>query len=193
MKKYILTICALFAFSASVSAITVDFDSAVGPPDGYTDQGITFTYTGIGTNYFSNNGPVLPSPSGSNALTMTGGDNDSFWTADFGVLATSVSVDLGDHNADADRIFLSIFDSANNLINTLTQDLAADFVGMVNLTLAGSNISYATFGTTGDLGLGGIYADNFSISPVPVPAAAWLFGSALLGFFGFSRRKANAA
>lgn len=28
-------------------------------------------------------------------------------------------------------------------------------------------------------------------SPVPVPAAAWLFGSALLGFFGFSRRKAN--
>ena len=29
-------------------------------------------------------------------------------------------------------------------------------------------------------------------STVPVPAAAWLFGSALLGFFGFSRRKANA-
>ena len=27
---------------------------------------------------------------------------------------------------------------------------------------------------------------------VPLPAAAWLFGSALLGFFGFSRRKANA-
>lgn len=34
--------------------------------------------------------------------------------------------------------------------------------------------------------------DNLAdISPVPVPAAAWLFGSALLGFFGFSRRKAN--
>ena len=30
-----------------------------------------------------------------------------------------------------------------------------------------------------------------SVSTVPVPAAAWLFGSALLGFFGFSRRKAN--
>ena len=28
-------------------------------------------------------------------------------------------------------------------------------------------------------------------STVPVPAAAWLFGSALLGFFGFSRRKAT--
>ena len=33
---------------------------------------------------------------------------------------------------------------------------------------------------------------TFGISAVPVPAAAWLFGSALLGFFGFSRRKANA-
>lgn len=26
-------------------------------------------------------------------------------------------------------------------------------------------------------------------NPVPIPAAAWLFGSALLGFFGLSRRK----
>lgn len=29
-------------------------------------------------------------------------------------------------------------------------------------------------------------------STVPVPAAAWLFGTALLGFLGFSRRKATA-
>jgi hypothetical protein len=28
-----------------------------------------------------------------------------------------------------------------------------------------------------------------SVSPVPIPAAAWLFGSALLGFFGLARRK----
>lgn len=35
------------------------------------------------------------------------------------------------------------------------------------------------------------FIDN-SVSTVPVPAAAWLFGSALLGFFGFTRRKANA-
>lgn len=31
-----------------------------------------------------------------------------------------------------------------------------------------------------------------NVSAVPVPAAAWLFGSALLGFFGFTRKKANA-
>ena len=38
-----------------------------------------------------------------------------------------------------------------------------------------------------------LYNDDVTApSTVPVPAAAWLFGSALLGFFGFSRRKANA-
>ena len=36
------------------------------------------------------------------------------------------------------------------------------------------------------------YINSLTVSTVPVPAAAWLFGSALLGFFGFSRRKANA-
>ena len=30
---------------------------------------------------------------------------------------------------------------------------------------------------------------QFSASPVPVPAAVWLFGSALLGLMGFTRRK----
>ena len=179
MKKYILTICALLAFSASASAVTVDFNSASGSVDGYVDQAITFNSTG--NTYFSN------SPNTTNAITMTGTDN--FTTASFGA-ASSVSVDLGDFNQDADTIFLSIFDTSNNLINTLTQDLAASFVGLVTLSLTGSNIGYATFGTIG--GLGGMYADNFTVSAVPVPAAAWLFGSALLGFFGFSRKKANA-
>lgn len=31
-----------------------------------------------------------------------------------------------------------------------------------------------------------------SSDPIPSAVPAWLFGSALLGFFGFSRRKANA-
>lgn len=34
-----------------------------------------------------------------------------------------------------------------------------------------------------------VYAKFTSAQPVPVPAAAWLFGSALLGFAGISKRK----
>lgn len=32
---------------------------------------------------------------------------------------------------------------------------------------------------------------NLDLSPVPIPAAVWLFGSALLGFFGIRRRLAS--
>ena len=186
MRKYILTICALFAFSASASAITVDFNSAVGDPNGYTDQGITFTYNGTGSSFYGT------APNGSNAQLMRF-DNTSFWNADIAGGATAVSVDLGDYNQDADQVFLSIFDSANNLLDMITQDLADSFTGMVTLSLASaSTIAYANYGTTGALGISGIYSDNFTVSPVPLPAAAWLFGSALLGFFGFSRRKSNS-
>jgi hypothetical protein len=39
---------------------------------------------------------------------------------------------------------------------------------------------------------GGIYASYIDVQAVPVPAAAWLFGSALLGLGGVSRRRASA-
>ncbi len=40
---------------------------------------------------------------------------------------------------------------------------------------------------------GDVWFDNFSVAaPVPVPAAAWLFGSGLLGLIGFSKRKKDA-
>jgi hypothetical protein len=40
---------------------------------------------------------------------------------------------------------------------------------------------------------GGDYVLNVSVSAVPIPAAAWLFGSGLIGLAGLKRRqKANA-
>ena len=33
---------------------------------------------------------------------------------------------------------------------------------------------------------------KWSPSPVPIPAAAWLFGTALIGLFGFSKRRKAA-
>jgi hypothetical protein len=37
-----------------------------------------------------------------------------------------------------------------------------------------------------------IYGNDPIVSSVPVPAAAWLFGSGLIGLFGFSRRRNHA-
>ncbi len=36
------------------------------------------------------------------------------------------------------------------------------------------------------------YGDPVPSDPIPIPAAAWLFGSALIGFVGIARRKKNA-
>jgi len=36
------------------------------------------------------------------------------------------------------------------------------------------------------------YLANITASPVPIPAAVWLFGSALMGFLGLQKRKMAA-
>jgi len=78
------------------------------------------------------------------------------------------------------------------------------------LTTVASNDSLSFLGFTSDTSFtsitflandiaGGDSGDGFGIdnieystvSAVPVPAAAWLFGSAILAMFGFSRRKAR--
>jgi hypothetical protein len=40
---------------------------------------------------------------------------------------------------------------------------------------------------------GGGFSGSFSLTPAPVPAAAWLFGTALIGLGAFARRRAARA
>jgi hypothetical protein len=58
--------------------------------------------------------------------------------------------------------------------------------------LIGDKVVYKTFGSSisGLIDSTSYYLANISpvISPVPVPAAGWLFGTALIGFVGLSRK-----
>lgn len=183
MKRFLLTLTVLLS-ATTAQAANINFNSAVGSANGYSEQGVTFTQLG-GSLGFSNSGP-----SGSRSLLSIGDGN--FMKASFASSATSVSIDLGDFNGDPERLFLSIFDSFDNLIASITKDIPDTSRVMHNLSLTGANIAYATFGATGELGAGGIYADNFSfrqVSQVPVPAAAFLFGPALLGFIALRRKQ----
>lgn len=47
--------------------------------------------------------------------------------------------------------------------------------------------------TTSEVGSQGVATTNYSLSPVPLPAAAWLFGSGLIGLAGVVRRRRAAA
>jgi len=98
-------------------------------------------------------------------------------------------------------------DNNDLLFNFIVDSIASGATTVGNgdvVTLWTNNMIFNTTSTltqaagpyTADLlnfGVGiGFSIGTASVSAVPVPAAAWLFGSALLGFFGFSRRKANA-
>lgn len=58
-------------------------------------------------------------------------------------------------------------------------------------TISSNWVNYVGFGRDGNLA-SGVLVDNFSfgnIAAVPVPAAAWLFGSGLLGLLGLKRQR----
>ena len=55
--------------------------------------------------------------------------------------------------------------------------------------MEGQLIQFGADNHSNDYSNSGIYYDNINASAVPVPAAAWLMGSALLGLAGLKRRK----
>ena len=133
-------------------------------------------------------------PGGSQMLVRSSLRGDSFWTATFASLVDGISVDLGDFNADEDRLFVSAFDALDALLETVTLDIDASDRTMHTLSLTATNVAKITFGITGDLGTGsGIYADNLTfssaMSPVPLPAGGLLILTGLGGLALMRRRR----
>ncbi len=56
----------------------------------------------------------------------------------------------------------------------------------------GFTIDVASNGVNANIGFDNLRIDFQAASPVPVPAAVWLFGSGLIGLIGIARRKASA-
>ncbi len=68
--------------------------------------------------------------------------------------------------------------------------------GVMDISIAGVANSpvWAATGSTGTVYWGSVAAGQWtmidsSLSPVPIPAAIWLFGTALIGFVGLSRKR----
>lgn len=71
-----------------------------------------------------------------------------------------------------------------------TYDNIAHAVEITFTGLAAGNYSLWVGGNgTGNTSVGQQYIVSITASPVPVPAAIWLFGSAVAGMIGFGRRK----
>lgn len=172
-----------FLIPTASQAIVIDFNTAVGTPDGYSEAGVDFSYLGTGDNFFGT------SVNGTRAIALTG-DFAGKMRADITGGASSVSVDLGDNNHDPDRLILQVYNASDVLLTSIIQDIDNSYVGMLTLSLSADGIAYAIFGTTGELGIGGIYADNFTFEPAVVdePSVIALMGIGLAGI-GFAKKK----
>jgi hypothetical protein len=179
------TVCALAVGAACADVITFEaFPS--GPFASHTEQGVTFSAVGGG-------GLIIRTgtPNGTKGLLETHSPR-RLLRADIGGGATFVSVDLGDYNADSDRLRLEIFDAANISLGFTSLNLPSSFVGMKTLSLSAPNIAYAIFGADMAVNGSSVYADNFTWEPASsaghMPEPASLSVLALGALAAFRRR-----
>ena len=74
-------------------------------------------------------------------------------------------------------------------INLLFDGYLTNLGGQVSLDLFGGGVPIQVQNREDDGFADATNATTISASPVPVPAAAWLFGSALIGLAGIKRKK----
>lgn len=101
-----------------------------------------------------------------------GGDVDLAFKYNENSLGTLIESDLVVYHFDESTLMwealMSNVDTINNIITATTD-------------------SFSTFG------IGGALIEPGGPNPVPVPAAVWLFGTALIGLVGFGKRKSRIA
>jgi len=195
MKEYSLqlrTFVAIIAYLllvapiTQVSAATVGFNLVITPRVEFFDPnfgtGVSADDTFVGQIYFDTSDltpdgarprTILP---GSDFLTIAGVNFDSlmnttFWS--FSIIDEQpVCFDTGIGGGCGTGTSQINFDDASNPYPAIT--FTDTFIG--------------TAFDQDELSMG----FNYSITAIPVPAAAWLFGSGLLGLIGIARRKKSA-
>jgi len=146
------------------------------------------------TDYNNQDGLAIGYVSASTYQEQTVGAGDVGKTWRFGYDAKMGNLE-GDSSAFAymltqggGEVFLS-----NDSTNLPVEWLRYSIDLLITPDLVGDNLTFG-FGATATGNNGsGVFYDNLSfaeVAPVPVPAAAWLFGSALLGLGAVKRRKA---
>jgi hypothetical protein len=196
MKK-LIAICfavAILIVAGPVKAIvTIDFE---GRPDG---ELVGSNYLGTFVSFSQTDGrPIVvegdygvPGPvfNGDRMAMSSPFYGPGSFRADFGILANQVSVVLGDFDADEDFLFLRAYDSSNILIDSDTDYIGADVYGGPKLSVAGSNIAYVLFGSTGTYN-NSVYFDVFEVSTSVIPApGAILLGGIGVSIVGWLRRR----
>ena len=154
-------------FTANGIAMTID-DDGIGP---------SINFDAIVANSFSLTAMIDGSGSlSSGSISITG--SITSLSATSGTLLTGTLTDIGFPDAGGNPLEF-LFDVTGG-------DLASLYGGLGGVILSGSGLPISSTPWANDFSNNGRgLSDTFSV--VPVPAAVWLFGSALLGLAGFGR------
>ena len=209
LKAAIVATGMLAATSASATVVTLDFEGI-----GDFNPVGNFYNGGAGTNYGIQFSPATlalvdadaggngnfanePSPNtimffldASNAILDVAAGFDTGFSF-FYTSSTAASVNVYDGLGATGKLLATL-----NLAAQFSQDCSGDPTGgfcnfsPIGVLFDGIAKSIDFGGTANFTGFDNITFGSAApgISPVPLPAAAWLFGSALLGFAGFKRR-----
>jgi len=178
---------ASFLNDAGSELFVIDFDGLANPSVG---DGVFSGQVDFGSpeatdpdSVYYNSGAM--SDNGSTTATNNVGPVDGSFLTPEAVFAFSL-----EFSSSGNPQTISIFDLGGTIIDSVLTP-AGGFFGLLSDTQIGSFlVTNGIFSGTGEPDR--FFIDDFkaySTSPIPVPAAVWLFGSALIGFIGMSRRR----
>ncbi len=148
---------------------------------------MNFTVEGLSSDTpFGGPSPPGPTTTVSGTITWEGASItdkiDQLTSLDLNILGHTYSLAEIDYTHDySDMIYATVNDTG---IATGSHDF---WIRWDKTTTTPVDFVYATTGTVGIWDSSNF--TEFSITAVPVPAAAWLFGSALIGLAGVKRKK----
>lgn len=196
-KKLALALAIALGTSGSAMATTIDFEgTATGSYSSLTYGSVTISFLG-GNGVFQVGNATPGAPiSGHNLISFFDNPGTDSFQAVFAGGASSVSIGMGDFNADDDEGHLRAYDSANNLLDFDYIFVPSSVFGGATLTVSsGSKISRVEWNETGSFA-GAVYWDNLSYTdfqggvPEPTTWALMLMG---FGGLGAMLRRQRAA
>jgi len=169
MKKILLGLFfAMFAMQVNAAAITIDDTDIFSLSQNIkeskvTTAGFTDTHTMTLVNSAGNTGFMA---------NFTLVDHESNTMADLAAVIKNAAGNV-------------VFSFGSTAISTPVSGLFLE-TGVYSVIISASSV------VSGAIGFPETYTFGVDAAAVPLPAAVWLFGSALMGLFGASRRKSTA-
>jgi hypothetical protein len=190
LRFLLSTILFLLSGLASASTYTIDFESApTGSSVSFNTQGFTFQQNTAGIGIVD---AVNGFPSGNSFFFCMDCENPTGFSMERtdGSLFSLLAFDFGFYQQDPMPLAVTGTFADNSQVSTSFNNVT----GLFDTLALGSgwdNLASVSFAvdTTNNYPFNVPAFDNIVVSAVPVPAAAWLFGSALAGL-GWFRRKA---